>query len=138
MQVPLPGRRREHDGARHPVPEQLRRRVDVLRIDAAAVDELHPLEGVAVAVERELRLGPVRRVVVDRQRHVGAEDRLEVEHVAHLVEAEEATVRPERPRVALRVEQRRRGQERREPGERLPARHSLTPALLDLAHGGLL
>ena len=62
------------NGARHRVPEHLRGRVDRRRVDPAAADQLDPAERVAVAVERELRLGAVRGVVVDGQGHVGAED----------------------------------------------------------------
>ena len=52
----------------------------------------------------------MRRVVVDGERHVGAEDRLEVEGGLHLVEAQETAMLVQGPWVALRMKQRRRGQ----------------------------
>ena len=86
--------------------EQFGGGIDRRRIDAAPADKLYPVHGVAVPVERELRLGAVRRVVVDRQGHVPTEDRLEVEDIAHFVEAEESPVRLEWPRIALRMQHR--------------------------------
>ena len=48
----------------HRVPEQLGRRVDSGRRDPTAADQLDPVERVAIAIQRELRLRPMRAVVV--------------------------------------------------------------------------
>ena len=108
-------RRRSHEqGEVEAQPEHGRARVDGGGVNRRARDDIDPAEGVAVAADRELRIGAVRGVVVDGLRDVGVEHRLEVEDRGHLGEAGNAPMVAERPGIALGREQRRPGDECRQ------------------------
>ena len=134
MQVPLTRRRSEHDRTVHPDPEQLGRCVDLRGSDTPTPDQLDPVKRIPISVQRELGIGAVRGVVVNGERHVVVEHRFEIERGAHLVEAEDPSMRAERVRVALRVQQGRRRQKRGQTAQRLSARESPTPLLFDVSH----
>ena len=92
----------------------------VVRVSTAVVvnrrarDDIDPAEGVAIAPDRELRIGAVRGVVVDGLRDVTAEHGLEVENRRHLGEAGDAPMVAEGPGVALGGEERRPGDQCRQ------------------------
>ena len=95
-------------------------RVHARGLDRRARDDVHPVEGIAVALDRPLRVGAVGGVVVDEPRDVGEEHRLEVEHRLHLGEAGHALVIAERAGIPLRGQERRPRDERGEARQRLP------------------
>ena len=106
VEVALPGCRCEHDRAGHGVPEEFGRCIHGVGIDAPTSDQLYPVERVAVAIQSEFRFGSVGGVVVGRERNIGAEQWLKVEHVSYFVKTHEPSVGTQGPWVALRMQQR--------------------------------
>jgi hypothetical protein len=107
VQIPLRRAGGDEDGVVHLDAQQLSRGVDAGGGGAWTLDQVHPLKGLAVPPERELRIAAVRHVVVVGQLHVREADRLEVEGRHHLVHARHAPMVSEGARVELRAEQRR-------------------------------
>ena len=92
------------------------------------------LEGVAIAANRELRIGAVRGVVVDGLRDVGVEHRLEIENRGHLGEAGNAPMIAKRAGVALGGQERRPGDQRRQAQQRVASCRTSAPSPFDRPH----
>jgi hypothetical protein len=121
MQRHLHRRRRHHDRVLHPGAQHLGGEIDTLRIDCPSRHEVHPVERLAVAPDRELGAIAMRRVVIDHERDVGKHHRLEIERAHHLVESGHPLVVLVLTRIHLRRQsgQRRRGENTGQPGDRL-------------------
>jgi hypothetical protein len=134
MQRHLCRRWRDHDRIFQIQSEQLLRQIDGRGIHGLARDQIDPVERLPVAAEIPFAAVAVRRVVVDRLRDVGEHHRLEVEGAEHLVQAGCAFVRRVRPRIQLRVQQRRSRNERRHAGQRLTTRERSFPLTFFVSH----
>ena len=138
MERHLPGAGRDEDRKVQREAEDAGACVDARGLDRLARNDVHPVEGVAIALDGPLRVGAVSRVVVHEPRDVGEEHRLEVEHRLHLGEAGHALVIAERAGIPLPSRQERRPRdERGEARQRLPPGQTRTPATFNRSHVSL-
>src|SRR5688572_16937720 len=121
MQGDLRRRRRDQNRIFQLEAEQLRGEINARRIHSFTLDEIDPVEGLAVAAKVPLAPVAMRGVVVYRLRDVREHHRLEVECREHLVQARRASVRRVRTRIELCVQQRRTSEYSRKTRQRLSA-----------------
>ena len=106
MQRALAGARRGEDRKLHRHAENRRRHVDRRRIDGLALDDVDPVERLAVAAQVPLAAVAVRHVVVRLERHVAIAERFEVERIDQLVDPRNALMTDEAVGIDLRLQQR--------------------------------
>ena len=70
--------------------------LDGARVDGSARDQRGPVEGLAVAAQRELAVNPIGHVVVGLPRDLGMANGFEVEGVEHFAKRRNAAVIAER------------------------------------------
>jgi hypothetical protein len=128
----MAGRRRNQDREIHPGAEDLSGRLDPGHTGRAVRNQLDPIECLAIAAQRELPIGSVRRVVVIVARRFGVEYWLEMEGGFQLVESRNTAVVAKW--VLLSAKQRRGGKKGGQSPKGHPAIQASCPFLVALRH----